>query len=346
MGESRQQRQTAVGYARPMTALLPLDDLLSQLRQPAVRDLAWTLLSPALLRPGSLPLRHPLTTSDWAAQPERLHAWLLQQERDSRALLTWLDEGRSRRLGHYYERLWQFALQQAPGIELLAANLPIRQNGQTLGELDLLLRDADGVHHLELAIKLYLGPEQNDGNDAQHWLGPGSQDRLGVKLQHLLQHQLPLASSHEAQVVIDALCQGEVHSSLWLGGYLFYPWQRPCAAPEHVSPAHLHGRWLRHQDWPAFAAQQPEARWQVLPRAAWLSPARLDNDEIWSPNAFDHWLQALPDDAQAQLLVRLEADARGDWQERERVFLVSPQWPQAEPWDQPLRSVRPPERAR
>lgn len=346
MGESRLQRQTALGYARPMTTLLPLDDLLNQLRQPAVRDLAWTLLSPALLQPGSLPLRNPLAASDWAAHPDRLYTWLLRQERDSRPLQAWLDEGRSRRLGHYYERLWQFALQQAPGVELLAANLPIRQNGQTLGELDLLLRDADGVHHLELAIKLYLGPEHDDGHDAHHWLGPGSQDRLGVKLQHLLQHQLPLASSNEAQTLIDAVCQGVVRSSLWLGGYLFYPWQAPCAAPQYANPAHLRGRWLRHQDWPAFAMQQPEAHWQTLPRAAWLSPARLTDVEMKSARAFNEWLQALPDDAQAQLLVRLEQDASGQWQERERVFLVGPHWPQAEPWDQPLRSVRPPERAR
>lgn len=346
MGESRLQRQTALSYARRMTALPPLDDLLSQLRQPTVRDLAWTLLSPGLLQPGNLPLRHPLAASEWTARPVLLHAWLLQQERDSQALLAWLDKGRSRRLGHYYERLWQFALQHAPGVQLLAANLPIRQNGQTLGELDLLLRDEDGIHHLELAIKLYLGPEHGAGDDAQNWLGPGSQDRLGVKLQHLLQHQLPLASSNEAQAVVDPVCQGSVHSSLWLGGYLFYPWQAPCTAPEHAHPAHLSGRWLRHQDWSAFAAQQPNARWQVLPRAAWLSPARVGNNDIWSTTAFAQWLQALPDDAPAQLLVRLQQDARGDWQELERVFLVGPQWPQAEPWDQPLRSIRPPERAR
>ena len=58
----------------------------------------------------------------------------------------------------YYERLWQYALCQAPDLQLIAANLPIRQNGSTLGELDLLFCDDQGVHHLELAIKLYLGP--------------------------------------------------------------------------------------------------------------------------------------------------------------------------------------------
>lgn len=86
----------------------------------------------------------------------------------------WLAQATTRRLGRYYERLWQFAVTHAPGVELVAANLPIRVGGHTLGELDMLLRDRDGVHHLELAIKLYLGPQHGDGHDPAHWLGPGS----------------------------------------------------------------------------------------------------------------------------------------------------------------------------
>ncbi|WP_265309277.1 DUF1853 family protein, partial [Pseudomonas aeruginosa] len=44
-----------------------------------------------------------------------------------------------RSLGLYYEHLWQFALEQAPDVRLIAANLPVRDGGHTLGELDLLL---------------------------------------------------------------------------------------------------------------------------------------------------------------------------------------------------------------
>ena len=156
-----------------------------QLRHPEVRDLAWVILAPPMLSDTPWPQRHPLAGSDWVQAPERLEHWLRQLDRDSYDLLHWLSQARTRRLGLYYERLWQFAVQHAPGIELIAANLPIRREGHTLGELDMLLRDRDGVHHLELAIKLYLGPQNGDGHDTAQWLGPGCHDRLDRKLAHL-----------------------------------------------------------------------------------------------------------------------------------------------------------------
>ncbi|MBF3109192.1 DUF1853 family protein, partial [Pseudomonas aeruginosa] len=133
-------------------------------------------------------------------EPERLAAWLREQERQPQHLAAWLAQWPRQRLGLYYEHLWQFALEQAPDVRLIAANLPVRDGGHTLGELDLLLRDDDGIHHLELAIKLYLGPQSGPGD----WLGPGGQDRLSRKLEHLCRHQLPLAATREGRQVLAA----------------------------------------------------------------------------------------------------------------------------------------------
>ncbi|HHN1721073.1 TPA: DUF1853 domain-containing protein, partial [Pseudomonas aeruginosa] len=49
-----------------------LTELLDELRHPAVRDLAWTLLAPPLLRRTPEPQRHPLAASRWRQEPERL----------------------------------------------------------------------------------------------------------------------------------------------------------------------------------------------------------------------------------------------------------------------------------
>jgi hypothetical protein len=305
-----------------------LDDLLADLRQPQVRDLAWTLLAPPLLDGSELPLRHPLHASAWGHEPQRLADWLGEQERAPEALLAFLAAGSSR-LGRYYERLWQFALQAAPGVQLLAANLPIRQSGHTLGELDLLLRDDEGLHHLELAIKLYLGPEDCNGEDAGNWLGPASEDRLGLKLEHLGRHQLPLSTSPAGRQALAELTGEAPRSALWLGGYLFYPWPQACAAPRGSHAEHLRGRWLHRRNWPSLRAQAGGGHWQPLPRRAWLAPARCEPEQAWSIAQLEAWLQQLPADAPAQLLVRLQLDAQGGWRECQRLFLVPDHWPAA-----------------
>lgn len=319
-------RRPALRYARHMTPFPSLTDLPSQLRQPAVRDLAWALLSPPLLAQTAWPQRYPLKASSWSQQPGVLADWLLSLDADSQPLQQWLSQSSVRRLGLYYERLWQFALHAAPGIEVLAANLPIRQQGHTLGELDMLLRDEEGVHHLELAIKLYLGQQQASGDDLSDWLGPGSHDRLDLKLAHLGQHQLPLSARPEAQQRLAELNIQRPQPALWLGGYLFSPWQQPYTTPLAGNPAHLRGRWLHRADWAHFAAQH-DGHWQPLERHAWLAPARIEETQRWSRETFTQWLATLPADANAQLLVRLVESSEHNWQEAERVFLVNDHWP-------------------
>ncbi|MCE5993590.1 DUF1853 family protein [Pseudomonas sp. KCA11] len=299
-----------------------LHHLPRQLRRPHVRDLAWALLSPPLLSTPPCPQRHPLAGSLWADQPQRLADWLQALDDDDRPLRDWLAQLGSRRLGHYYERLWQFALGQAPGIELLAANLAIRDGGRTLGELDVVLRDRDGVHHLELAIKLYLGPE-HAGQDPAAWLGPGCHDRLGSKLAHLARHQLPMSAGAHSREVLAQLGVEQVQAHVWLGGYLFYPWPGHAQPPQGTNPQHLRGRWVRRRDW----AMAEGEHWQPLQRHAWLAPARVEASESWAVEQFAAWLHVLERQAPAQLLVRLEQEADGAWQEVERVFLVADSWP-------------------
>lgn len=312
-----------------MNPFFHLNALPRALRHPQVRDLAWAIVSPPLLADTRWPHRHPLAASDWVQAPERLESWLRALDQDTSPLDHWLARSSVRRLGLYYERLWQFALQEAPGIELLGANVPIRQGRHTLGELDVLLRDRDGVHHLELAIKLYLGPEYpSDPTMGSHWFGPGSHDRLDLKLAHLRNHQLPMSARTESLATLAALDIPVPDPQLWLGGYLFYPWLGPKEPPGGAHPQHLRGDWLRREAWPAYHSASPGGRWQPLPRHRWLAPASCLQGESWTTSRFEEWLAALEPAAPAQLLVRLEPGEEGGWVEAARTFLVADTWPE------------------
>ncbi|WP_407291122.1 DUF1853 family protein [Stutzerimonas zhaodongensis] len=302
-----------------------LTALLGELSHPQVRDLTWTLLSPPLLNNPPAPQRHPLSASRWTERPDELADWLCLLDKQPSILETWLAQRSIRRLGLYYERLWQFALCQAPDVDLLVANLAIHQDGQTLGELDLLVRDQEGVHHLELAVKFYLGLGDQTATH-ERWFGPGSHDRLDIKLERLREHQLKLPSTPAAKSLLSELTCREIQSALWLGGYLFQPVQG-CVPPAGANPHHLGGRWVRHQDWQGFVAGDAKACWQPLPRHAWLAPADMKADAVWSRPDFDQWVDDIEGQRQAKLLVRLEAEPNGNWLEQERLFLVPNCWP-------------------
>lgn len=326
MRESWVERQTSLnrGETGPFGSLA---DLPACLRQPQVRDLAWTLLSPPLLTATPWPQRHPLAASRWACKPADLADWLQALDACSAPLDAWLAQHPTRRLGLYYERLWQFALNQAPGIRLLAANLPVRLGNSTLGELDLLLEDAEGVHHLELAVKLYLGPAGSTDRNLSCWIGPGRHDRLDLKLERLNLHQLPLSSTPAAQAILNRLGITNLQAGCWLSGYLFYPWPDDCPPPAGANPAHLRGRWLARRDWPKFLASSPAGHWQPLPRHTWLAPARFETVDLWPREILQTWYAGLGSAAQAHLLARLATNEAGEWIEAERVFLVGDSWP-------------------
>jgi hypothetical protein len=307
-----------------------LQQLPAQLQQSSVRDLAWTLIAPPLLLDAQWLQRHPLAGSRWAHEPAKLADWLRQLDQDASTLETWLARSSNRRLGLYYEKLWQFALQNAPDVQLLAANVAIRQGANTLGEMDLLSRDGDGDHHTELACKFFLGPEHACASEPQNWLGPSGQDRLGLKLAHLCQRQLTLSSRPEAQAALANLHIQAVQAELWLGGYLFYPWPSGCAMPRGAHPQHLRGHWLYHRQWPEFAAQTHPGRWQILPRSRWLAPARADHASSFSLAQLTEQLQASSHPPSPQLVAQLILQADGDWHEVRRLFVVSDDWPNAD----------------
>jgi len=327
------------------------------------RDLAWCSLSPPLL--SHLPAGYGAGAGLAHWPPGARAAWQRWLEAaDPAALPETITElsghpdptgSRSLRLGRHAERLLHFALHRADGIELVAANVPIRRaNGhgiQTLGELDVIWRDPATAQtvHWEMAAKFYLmvdgvgGMEGMDGAfpGRRAFVGPNLVDRLGDKLDHIVGRQLPLGRTAEALAVLGHAID---RSEVYLLGWLFYRDGHlpPGLEALGIAPDHLHGWWSTLDDWAARAtarADDAATRWCRLPRADWLSGARVAEAETESAATLHAALaQRFADPHQAHswrrespvMLCELERagdDAPGIWQERSRGFVVPPGWP-------------------
>jgi len=131
-------------------------DEITLFHDPAVRDLAWLLFSPDLLSTShaGAPLAHPATTE---SERDATLAWLAALDRDTVALHAQVHKPSLRRLGLYAEALLEYFLTHGPHARLVAANIPLRTAGLTLGEVDFLLENVRGERlHWELAVKFYL----------------------------------------------------------------------------------------------------------------------------------------------------------------------------------------------
>lgn len=298
----------------------------------AVRDLAWAIFSTPLMArlPGS-----DAQLCAASAEAADWH-WLEQLDRQPEALLRALAAAPSTRLGLYFERLWQFYLQQHPRWELLAHNLPIYQAGRTLGAFDFLCRQGQQCWHLELTVKFYLGVTETAQPEAwPQWRGPDTSDRLDIKLERLRDHQLALSQNPHSAEVLRAVAENAAgqdvcwQRGLVMKGYYFYPGaadtRHPHSPPVGAHPQHLKGTWW-HLD--EFLPRLNTAYWHRPSKMAWLSPVQLPAPEAPIPGpATQQVLREIVGEAQRPVLLMRMALHEGIWHEQERVFVVPNYWP-------------------
>lgn len=171
-----------------------------------------------------------------------------------------------RQVGRWFERVHLAALRTTPGVEILAANEPLRSGGRTIGELDVLYRREGLVVHREIAVKYYLAAKP--GTESCAWIGPGKRDRLDLKLERLATHQVTVASQAQAaDAWPEALPFPDVTEVLLLGSFFSPADETRMPAGAHTDAEHGHWYFASH-----FAERFGDARWCVLEKPWWLSP--------------------------------------------------------------------------
>ncbi|MEC9465041.1 MAG: DUF1853 family protein [Myxococcota bacterium] len=299
--------------------------MLSELNNPRVRDLAWCLQSPSLLDHQALPDRVAAPARcQWLLDALKPHLYALDQ--DPTELVDFLLRNPTRRVGRYFEQLIEYALTHAE-CPLLATNQQLHHGKRVIGELDYVFEHQTQLIHWETALKFYL--EHTDGQTLTDFVGPNAADNLGLKLDRILNHQLPMGQ-HPAALTISGLQKRTMHSRAYVRGYLFYrePAVYAPAYPPPISPQHLRG-WWRHAGEP-IPQSAPDGRWYRLEKPYWLAPAQLAHasvDETLTLPALDSTIQGhFARDAHPLLLAELQR--QGDtWHEVSRGFIVAPTWP-------------------
>lgn len=300
-------------------------------RTQQVRDLAWACFSPPLLHTQALAgADESVSNCGLALTPQR-SAWLESLDRNPERLLQHLALHPTRRLGIYFEQLWHFFLTEDPSVELLAHNLPVRENGRTLGEFDIIYqcKQRECSIHLELAVKYFLGYEQQHDNEPstpdQAWIGPNARDRLDLKIDHLLQRQIKLGQSPRAVELLSDLGIGEMRREVEIKGYLFNSMTDPLPAPRGFNTCCQMAQWLPVSSLDIYLQQLPDSTYCVLPRALWLSPAmhQLAPAQHTASALLLQLEQHFREHSRPQLVAALGHDG----QENKRFFVTAVQWP-------------------
>jgi hypothetical protein len=294
------------------------------LRNPHVRALVWLLDAPDVLD-ADAPRWHgkiarlPLNAAD------NCRDWLLQLDADPTAFEAYLDVKRFTRLGRYAERLlaWYFKHQG----QLVAHGLPVRSGKEeTIGEFDFLLKFDQALVHWELATKFYLlavdDPALASVQQADYFVGPNLADTLGRKMRKILDRQLALGEHPAAQPLLP---QPLSAAQALVKGWLFHRrGSQLDLAPLGISEHHCRGWWCTLNELEAHVGSVGA----VIPRIAWLAPARLPLSEgMELPLLTNQLRQHFEQDSMPLMVaaLRREGDA---WLETERGFVVPDAWPQ------------------
>lgn len=292
---------------------------------PLVRALAWLIGSPGLLTPAAGKDAGVVEDAWCVRHLAASHGWLAAQDANPQLLEEFIALRNIRRLGFLAEALLAFWLRNCGNFELLAENLVVREGGRTLGDFDLLLRDADNgdTVHWELSVKFYLRLPAADGLAA--YVGPAGHDTLAAKADRVLTRQLGLGHTPAGKAVLANLGIERIVARAFVKGWLFYPVGTQPSATPGLNPAHGRGWWRRHgvdteDHWPV-----PGRAYRILDRLEWLAWPGIASRTLDGRELRLHLCTHFTAGAGAVMVVEFD-DHSPQAGETSRGFVMPPEW--------------------
>jgi len=292
-----------------------------------LQDLAWVIQSPALLDPQ---MDERFANFSQYLDAERGLLYSKTRADVLSELEQFLSNQINTRVGIYFENLIRFWIEALSSMTLLAYNHQVHQKGKTLGAFDYIVRHVDGsVAHWEVAVKYYLA--LNLTEDWVDWVGLNPNDSLDKKINHMLQHQLPLSASEQgrSQLATLGLDRPPIQKAM-VKGYLFRPLYSDDRVFAKSARGACYGRWLYYSQLPVLAKMYPDGLWAERHRPDWLSPAVKRRQ---SCHTTKQWLAQLdPRDGLPRMMSRMApytidaSDSDALCFELERLIVVPDGW--------------------
>ena len=301
--------------------------MLEAFKHPRVRDLAWVMCSPSMLK-DDVP-QHPVFTEEdcellFHKALDKLH----QLEKNPTHLLSYLERFQNQRVGRYFETLVLYWLEHLTEFEVIASNLQIHGAKQTLGEIDFLFSHHNQLTHWETAVKYFIQLTPNCVE--QEYIGPNASDNLALKKARLFNSQLPRSTQGNLSQELGAINGiGSIQRQAFFKGWLFYnkPYETNRNCLSSLDSKHLKGFWIRHGE-EELPEQTKGALWTVLTKPYWLAPTlRLSSDGLLPRLKFTELLRSHFNTKESPLLVAQVCPSTSGYLETLRGFIVSPQWP-------------------
>lgn len=190
------------------------------------------------------------------------------------------------RLGHQVEYIFKQLVEYTEAYNVILYNIPIRQEKNTLGEIDFILKNktSNQLIHVELTYKFYLiDPEILE--PIQSLIGPNRNDTFFLKMEKIKHKQFPLLHSLAGIKTlqdhnIDHL---KIEHQCCFKAQLFQPYGSKEINIRNLNKGCLVGYWLRLDDFnqPEFANAQfylpTKSEWIIEPndQVVWQSHIKI-----------------------------------------------------------------------
>ncbi len=261
--------------------------------------------------------------SFWNPPPlSALIPWLEWHDTHPRHLEEYMALDHSTPTGKIFELYLQFFFTEHPAYELLDSNIQLSEEGKTIGELDLIIRDhvSEETLHIEAACKFYLS--SNYSKSWNSWIGPNSSDSLDKKIDKLSQQLNNIHSDTAAKHLRSSSIQIN-RSVAFMKGYFFHHLKHVHQPrnPKNSSPNYCTGVWIYHSEIPSFDPHQQV--WHILSRDRWFAPMLTENHG----SSLKDLKQFIEDSLQKQNRPVLLARMLDGHSEDLRMFIVADSWP-------------------